>query len=141
MKLLFLISITLSFSQSISLSETTDLSYKGKLGIDYWNYPNEANNSLQPDQQTRFLGALDLTLQGDFSYQIRLNTRFLIDEGNSDLNRYEIDDLYIDYFSDSYEIRARYQIFSWKTVESVSHADFLNQTDIEGDIFDPDKFI
>lgn len=136
----FLLVVCYTFSQSISLSETTDLSYKGKIGVDYWSFPNDANNATQPDFQTRFFGSLDFTLQGDFPYQIRLNTRFLFDTENQNYDRYEVDDLYIDYFSDSYEIRAGYQIFSWKTVESVSHADFLNQTDLEGDIFDPDKF-
>jgi hypothetical protein len=37
------------------------------------------------------------------------------------------------------EIRAGYQIFSWRVMESYSPADFLNQTYMEKDLLDPEK--
>ncbi|MCP4051192.1 MAG: hypothetical protein GY730_10870, partial [bacterium] len=49
------------------------------------------------------------------------------------------EDLYFDWFSDNIEARGGLQIFSWKTVESYSNVDFLNQTDTERDLFDPEK--
>ena len=49
------------------------------------------------------------------------------------------DDLYADFFSRWFELRAGYQVFSWKVVESYSQADILNQADREEDFFDPPK--
>ena len=141
MKTVLLITLCLysGFSQHLSLSESTDLNYKGSLEAQYWNFPLERQTFSITDV-TRFAGNLDLTLQGEFPFQIRLNTRILIDLESSTYNRYELDDFYIDYFSDKYELRAGLQIFSWKRVESVSQADFLNQTDLENDLLDADKF-
>jgi hypothetical protein len=131
---------SLSYTQSISFGESTRLNYKGHVGLAYSYFPNKGNIASQKTHLGNVSASLDLTLQGDFPYEIRLNTRLLEDFENSDYRRYEIDDFYLNYLADFYEIRAGYQIFSWKTVESVSQADFLNQTDLENDIFDPDKF-
>ncbi len=136
----FFLIISLSYTQSVSFGESTRLNYKGHVGLGYSYFPNTGNFASQKTHLGNVSASLDLTLQGDFPYEIRLNTRLLEDFENSDYRRYEIDDFYLNYLADFYEIRAGYQIFSWKTVESVSQADFLNQSDLENDILDPDKF-
>lgn len=128
-----------SYGQGISLSESLNLRYSGSLGAAGWYFPQEAPFSEMPDYTASLRGQLDLTLQFDAPLEIRANHRFQYDPDNSDRHRIEIEDLYLDYYSDNFELRAGYQIFSWKTVESVSQADFLNQTDLESDFLDAEK--
>ncbi|KAA3613840.1 MAG: hypothetical protein DWQ05_16325 [Calditrichaeota bacterium] len=127
-------------AQNINLSESVSLNYKGNLGIDTWYFPRKAPDAKMPESVNSLCGALDMTLVFDAPLEIRLNQRLLYDFENADRNRYEIEDLYLDYFRDNFEVRAGMQTFSWKTVESISQADFLNQTDLESDFLDADKF-
>ncbi len=139
----FVISVIL-FSATVSAQELTlapwmTLRYNGELGAEAWYFPRTAPLESHPDNVNTAHGRLDLTWQFDAPLELRFNQRFQYDFENSDRNRYEIEDLYLDWFMPRFELRAGYQIFSWKTVESASHADFLNQTDLESDFLDADK--
>jgi hypothetical protein len=126
-------------AQDIALSPSVNMRFKGELGVEGWYFPREAPQPAMSDNMKEGRGKLDLTFQFNVPLELRVNQRFIYDFNNSDRNRYEIEDLYLDYFSERFEVRAGFQIFSWKTVESVSQADFLNQTDLEGDFIDPEK--
>ena len=128
------------FNQEIELSESSRIVYKGNFGIDYWYFHDEPTNASQLDYSQNYFADLSFTFQFDFPIEIKVNPRIVYDPDNSDRNRFYFRDLFLDYYSESIELRLGYQTFSWKTVESVSHADFLNQTDLESDLLDPEKF-
>lgn len=128
-----------SIAQDIALSPSVNMRFKGELGAEGWYFPREAPRPDMRNHMKEARGKLDLTFQFEAPLELRVNQRFIYDFDNSDRNRYEIEDLYLDYFTSHFEARAGFQIFSWKTVESVSQADFLNQTDLEGDFIDPEK--
>ena len=127
-------------SQNISISDNINLYYSGEVGGEFWYFPREAPDPLLVETVNTISGQLDFVFRFEQPFGIRLNQRFQYDPNNADRNRYEFDDLYIDYYKDWFEIRAGLQILSWKTVESISYADFLNQTDLESDFLDADKF-
>lgn len=126
------------YAQDVVISENINMRFNGNIGVEGWYFPRKAPVGLS-DHRKSVNGQLDLTFQFKPPVEFRLNQRFKIDFDNSDLNRYEIEDMYLDYFNLNFEARAGFQIFSWKTVESVSQADFLNQTDLENDLLDADK--
>ena len=126
-------------AQEFKLADGIVVNYKGSVGFAAWRFPATPPRPTLPGDVYTARGHLDLTLQLDAPLQFRINQRFQFDSDDSNRNRYEFDDLYLDYFRDSFELRVGYQIFSWKTVESISHADFLNQVDLESDFLDPEK--
>jgi hypothetical protein len=127
-------------SQNISISENINLYYSGEVGGEFWYFPREASDPMLVKSAMTVSGKLDLVFSFAQPFEVRFNQRFQYDPNNADRNRFEFDDLYIDYYRDWFEIRAGLQILSWKTVESISYADFLNQTDLESDFLDADKF-
>jgi len=126
-------------SQNVSLSDNVNLFYSGEIGGEFWYFPRKAPDPNLVESVTTLSGQLDLVFRFEQPLEIRMNQRFQYDPENADRNRYEFDDLYIDFYQDWFEIRAGLQILSWKTVESISQADFLNQTDLESDFLDADK--
>ena len=120
------------------VGENYSLKSKGNLGVEYWFFPQEEKSK----GVTTLFGELDVSFDNRKNWELRLHPRALIDLENRDRSRVRpplIDDLYFNYYTNAYEIRAGYQIVSWKTVESYSPADFLNQTDREEDLLDPEK--
>ncbi|KAA3610448.1 MAG: hypothetical protein D8M58_05450 [Calditrichaeota bacterium] len=146
MKTIILLLFSLGFcfsvvnAQSIQLSEQTSIFYSGEIGAETWYFPKKAPVASFPKNVNTIKGKLNLTFLFDAPLEIRFTPRFQFDADDENRNRLEIEDLFIDYFTDNFEIRAGLQIFSWKTVESISHADFLNQTDLESDFLDAQKF-
>lgn len=126
-------------AQNVQISDAVNMRYSGKFGNESWYFPRSKPVSSFPEYVNTIKGDLDLVLQFDMPMEIKLNQRFQYDPDDENRNRYEIDDLYLDYFTESWEVRAGLQIFSWKTVESISYADFLNQTDLESDFLDAPK--
>ncbi|MGL1936381.1 MAG: hypothetical protein OCD01_15230 [Fibrobacterales bacterium] len=139
-------------SQSIEFDSGSSLQYRGNLGYLQWYYPKEKTGQNQPDFVSTIKGSLFLTYQfGELPIELVLNPRFVFDPTDDSFerkgvhfmgkgrNRLLIDDLYLDLIQETVELRMGYQIFSWKTVESVSWADFLNQVDRQYDLLDPDK--
>ena len=128
--------ITQLAAQDLHLSDNLNLRYSGKAGGESWYFPRSKPMPSSSQTVNTIKGDLDLVFQFDIPLEFRINQRFQYDLEDDNRNRYEIDDLYLEYYADFWEIRAGLQIFSWKTVESVSHADFLNQTDLESDFLD-----
>lgn len=126
-------------AQELALTENVLLAYSGYVGVDSWYFPREAPIKSFPEFVNTIKGRLDLSFQFDMPLGLTFNQRFQMDAKDNNRNRYEIEDLALDYFTDTWELKAGLQIFSWKTVESISHADFLNQTDLESDFLDADK--
>ena len=126
-------------SQNFDLGSDAHLKYKGSVFAAGWWYPETPVDPSQPDWLSSVGGREDLVLQLPMHLEARANAQVQLDLRDSDRNRYVLDDLYLDYSSDHFEIRAGLQIFSWKTVETVSQADFLNQKDWDLDFLDPPK--
>jgi hypothetical protein len=126
-------------AQDLQITDNLNLRYSGKIGAENWYFPRKKPISSFPQTVNTIKGDLDLQFQFEIPLEFRINQRFQCDPEDKNRNRYEIDDLYLDYYADYWEVRAGLQIFSWKTVESVSFADFLNQTDLESDFLDAPK--
>ena len=127
------------FAQNLQLSESTNLCFRGKIGFEHWHFPRKAPTSAMNNYLARPSGQLDLTLQFKAPFEVRCNQRIELGFNNANQNKWQVEDLYFDYFQSWFEARGGYQTFSWKTVESVSQADFLNQIDLEYDLFKPRK--
>ncbi len=151
MTALFVLTVQ-GFGQSIDFENGSALQYRGNIGYQQWYYPREGTAPNQPDFVSTVKGALFLTYQlSETPVEFIFNSRFVYDPEDTSLekkgvqfmgagrNRMLVDDLYLDALGETMEFRVGYQIFSWKTVESVSWADFLNQVDRQGDLLDPDK--
>ncbi len=130
-----------AFSQSVPLFADLFLNYRGELSLDYWYYPEDSDvNKTASNQVSTLNGKTELIIHSSLPVELRFTPRIILDlQDDSRSRKLQIEDLYIDYFTNYFEIRAGYQIFSWKAVESFSPADFLNQTDREIDFLDPPK--
>ncbi len=148
---MFLSGVVLT-AQTIEFKSGSTLHYKGSLGYSFSWFPFDDSETFRPEYLNSYKGVLDLTYQfSDVPVELKFTPRFYIDLNDKTLqakglfgigegrNRLVFDDLYFDFIQDSYEIRGGYQIYSWKTVEGYSWVDFLNQTDQQIDLMDPDK--
>lgn len=131
--------VTALGAQSIEFSETTKLSYKGNIGLGYWFFPKDAPVSTMPTHVGTVDGQLDLNLKTGKYWEFRANPRGVVDFKDANRRRFLPQDIYADFVTSRFELRAGYQVFSWKTVESVAHSDILNQTDQSLDFFDAPK--
>lgn len=133
-------------AQSLELGDGTRLNYQGHAGLVQWAFPQEGGER-QSYFTTQWVGELDLTLSFgpslplEFRFHPRLNYDIDRKDSFTDGEYFPVrfDDLYLDWFTRYFELRAGYQIFSWKVVESLSQADILNQSDRAEDFFDPPK--
>jgi hypothetical protein len=126
-------------AQSVKFSENTQLNYKGNLGMNYWYFPKDAPKPEMPTHVGTFDGQVDLNLKTGKYLEFRANPRGMVDVYDENRRRFLPQDIYADFVTSRFEMRAGYQIFSWKTVESVAHSDILNQTDPSLDFFDAPK--
>ena len=126
-------------AQTVDFSDNTKLNYKGNLGINYWFFPKDAPKSDMPQHVGTFDGQIDLNLKTGKYLEFRANPRGVVDFKDHNRRRFLPQDIYADFVTSRFELRAGYQIFSWKTVESVAHSDILNQTDPSLDFFDAPK--
>jgi hypothetical protein len=126
-------------AQSVEISENTKLNYKGNIGLAYWFFPKDAPNPNMPQHVGTFDGQIDLNLKTGKYFEFRANPRGVIDFKDENRRRFLPQDIYADFVTSRFELRAGYQVFSWKTVESVAHSDILNQTDPSLDFFDAPK--
>lgn len=136
---LFVAAATSLAAQSVEFSENTRLNYKGNLGMHYWYFPKEAPRSDMPTHVGTFDGQVDLNLKTGKYLEFRANPRGIVDVHDQNRRRFLPQDIYADFVTSRFELRAGYQVFSWKTVESVAHSDILNQTDPSIDLFDAPK--
>lgn len=81
----------------------------------------------------------DLALFFNESYQAVIAPRFRIGLSDSEYHLISLDDLYLEYVAELFELRVGYQTFFWGTVESVNIVDILNQEDYVGDFLDAEK--
>ncbi len=144
-RLLFLVlfvvllaSVSGAFSQSLSMGSLS-LDYRGNLGLEAWYFPLESSDSEQPDWVGTLQSDLDVTLRSPWNLDFRANPAFYWDLESEDRRRVNLRELYLDWYKPHFELRSGWQTFSWKTVESYSPADFLNQTDQEIDLLDAPK--
>ncbi|AFM14565.1 hypothetical protein Turpa_3931 [Turneriella parva DSM 21527] len=131
--------ITPAYTQAIEFSENTRLNYKGNIGMNYWYFPKAAPKPEMPEHVGTFDGQLDLNLKAGKYWEFRANPRGVVDIKDQNRRRFLPQDIYADFVTSRFELRAGYQVFSWKTVESVAHSDILNQTDPSLDFFDAPK--
>ncbi len=146
---------SVGFSQTIEIGGDFDLIYKGSIGIESWAYPQEAIHKSHKDFKNTVVSDLDLTLQTPYDLNMKMKPRLILDVDDVDTDQFEtadlrmygqsrsrlyFEDLFVDYFAERFELRAGLQTFSWKTVESLSWADVLNQSDAQVDFFDAPKF-
>jgi len=127
------------WTQSLKLGKKWTVQYRGNFSSEGWYFPKEHQTQDFNDFVFTFKGQMDLTFQSSLPIELKLNPRLVVDPADNHRNRYLINDLYLDWFGQYFELRAGYQIFSWKTVESVSPADLLNQKDYEVDFFNAEK--
>lgn len=137
----------LSGAQTLDLGEGAKLHYQGNAGAVLWGFPAKGGKG-QGYFAVQGLAEADFTLSfaPKVPVEIRLHPRLNFDPDRAyegawglQLPPLWLDDAYFDWFTPRFELRAGYQVFSWKTVESVSQADILNQSDREADLFDPPK--
>lgn len=136
----------LAAAQSLPLGEKARLNYQGHVGLVQWAFPQQGGER-QSRFNTQWVGDLDLTLSlaPAIPLELRVHPRLNYDfdrdgmPGDGDRLPARFDDLYLDWFTRWFELRAGYQVFSWKVVESYSQADVLNQADREEDFFDAPK--
>ncbi len=133
------LALTPLLAQSVEISENTRLNYKGNIGMSYWFFPKDAPKSEMPTHVGTFDGQIDLNLKTGKYLEFRANPRGMVDVYDANRRRFLPQDIYADFVTSRFELRAGYQIFSWKTVESVAHSDILNQTDPSLDFFDAPK--
>jgi len=126
-------------AQSVEFSENTRLNYKGNIGMNYWYFPKAAPKPEMPEHVGTFDGQIDLNLKTGKYWEFRANPRGVVDVKDENRRRFLPQDIYADFVTSRFEMRAGYQVFSWKTVESVAHSDILNQTDPSLDFFDAPK--
>ncbi|MBN8220617.1 MAG: hypothetical protein J0L53_06810 [Spirochaetes bacterium] len=126
-------------AQSVDISENTKLNYKGNIGMSYWYFPKDAPKAEMPTHVGTFDGQIDLNLKTGKYLEFRANPRGIVDVYDANRRRFLPQDIYADFVTSKFELRAGYQVFSWKTVESVAHSDILNQTDPSLDFFDAPK--
>lgn len=136
---LMILALSPVWSQSVDISENTKLNYKGNIGMSYWYFPKDAPKSEMPTHVGTFDGQIDLNLKTGKYLEFRANPRGMVDVYDQNRRRFLPQDIYADFVTSKFELRAGYQVFSWKTVESVAHSDILNQTDPSLDFFDAPK--
>ena len=133
-------------AQSVDMGGGAHLNYQGNLGIAQWAFPRKGGEG-RSHFATAWLGEADLTfsLAPKVPVEFRIHPRFNYDPDRDESgDEYtslptRFDDLYLDWFTRWFELRAGWQVFSWKVVESFSQADILNQADRAEDFFDPPK--
>lgn len=143
------------FSQTIELGGGFDLLYKGSIGVESWGFPQEGLEKSHKDYKNTVISDLELTLQTPYDLNLKVKPKMILDMDDTDVDAFEsadfrvygesrsrmyFEDLFLDYFAERFELRAGLQTFSWKTVESLSWSDVLNQTDAQVDFFDAPKF-
>jgi len=116
-----------------------EFNYKGNIGLGYWWFPKTAPLASMPTHVGTVDGQVDLNLKLNKYFELRANPRGVIDMQDQNRRRFLPQDIYADLITSRFELRAGYQVFSWKTVESVAHSDILNQTDQSIDFFDAPK--
>jgi hypothetical protein len=107
--------------------------------MNYWYFPKDAPKDNMPTHVGTFDGQIDLNLKTGKYWEFRANPRGVVDVKDENRRRFLPQDIYADFVTSRFEMRAGYQVFSWKTVESVAHSDILNQTDPSLDFFDAPK--
>jgi|GEM_PF-6604668 hypothetical protein len=102
-------------------------------------YPDSNANNPKNELMSGLGGRADISVSGlkDINFRLNMNLNYNFHDKN--LSRYQISDAYIDYFSESFELRAGYQIFSWKKVDVGSPVDILNPLDYEVNFISPPK--
>jgi hypothetical protein len=72
-------------AQSIELGEGTYLQYKGEIGIEGSYFPVDSEVPNQIDRVGLINSSFDLTLQTDFSIDIKIKPRFYYELGDNDV--------------------------------------------------------
>ncbi len=113
---LFLAATGAANAQSIDFSENTKLNYKGNIGMHYWYFPKDAPKPSMPTHVGTFDGQIDLNLKTGKYWEFRANPRGMVDVKDENRRRFLPQDIYADFVTSRFELRAGYQVFSWKTV-------------------------
>lgn len=136
----------MEFRRGAVFTYNADFGIKGRYFPYYKQYSSQSNGILF--LKGKFEGVYQF---GSFPVELKVTPRILLDIRETGFeyryagvygeksSRFLIDELCVDWFYKSLDIRAGYQIISWQIVESVSWIDFLNQTDLQENIFAPPK--
>jgi len=137
MRVLFL--FTLLILLPIQVLAEIDLSYKGSISFEQWSFPRKGQNSQNNANDTfEFKG--EVTTEFGEGWQVLAAPRLKFDLVEESRNRIAADEAWIQYSTETLEIRAGIQTFFWGTVESANIVDVLNQQDYESDFLDPYKW-
>lgn len=144
--------VSLSHGQSFSLAEGHDVQYRGEVFTHQWYFPQAGISHQQADLISTLGAEVDLSYLTPWSLDFKLHPRLAVDPDDTQLerqgsiwmgdarSRFYFEEAYADWYHLEWmEIRAGYQIFNWKAVESYSWMDFINQTDQEVDLFSAEK--
>ncbi len=127
----------LGLTPGLALSEI-DYSYKGNLSFEQWSFPRRGHDSQNDANDTfEFIGEGSVEFADD--WQILAAPRLKADVVEDSRNRITADEAWVQYASDTVEVRVGLQTFFWGTVETENIVDVLNQRDYEDDFLDPDK--
>ncbi len=151
--LLLIAAITIAAqAQTVDLAEGFYLQYKTEFtSFNQW-YPQSALFAGQENYSSFFSLSPDLTFQSDWNTDLRIKPRIYYEINDNDLKfeqgqlrgmkrtRAYFEELYLDHYSDDYEWRIGYQTWAFKTVESYSQTDVVNQVDPQIDFFDAPKY-
>ncbi len=127
---LFLI-LLLSPGEAAALEYDLKITTTAHVGV----FP-DAQNGGQEDVISSLQVKPDLVIQSDNSWEAVLAPRFRLGLNDSEYNFISLDDVYAEYVSDRFEVRAGFQTHFWGAVESFNIVDIFNQNDYRVDFFD-----
>jgi hypothetical protein len=127
----------LSGADSAWASEWT-FHHSGSLGSAFLYHPDAQPPDLAASYFD-FAGREDITFGYSDAVSGRVSGVLQYDPHDSDDNRARFNDLYVSFYTDHLDLRLGFQLFSWKTVQSLSAADLLNQYDYGLDFLNPSK--
>lgn len=117
----------------------THFSFNGEV-LDQNEYFPCAVNSNNSNEFAATLGLhLDFTCKLNDNTSVRLNSFMDYNFHDSNLNRVQFSDAYIDYYSTVFDIRIGDQVFTWGNIAMGSALDILNPLDYERNLIFPEK--
>jgi hypothetical protein len=115
-----------------------DWTIKGRVEVGSRHYLNDRGQGLE-DDNILLEGELDVTYDLNDFTRFRLRPRLSIDPLETERNRYEPLDAYVEYTTSRWALLAGQLLESWAIVDTFNPADVLNRRDFERDFYDPDK--
>ena len=124
--------------ESAGPSPPSDWTVRGHVEVGSRHFLNDRGQGLE-DDNILLEAELDVTYDLNDFVRFRLRPRLSLDPLESERNRYEPYDAYVEYTTARWALLAGQLLESWAIVDTFNPADVLNRRDLERDLYDPDK--